>query len=293
MKKSLDVLVWALLLFLITPSGMALASWNAVPGDYTYAWKLSLEKVLLWALSPSDTLQSSTQVKIAERRFSEVEQVLDSEYAVESLDNLNKQLNVTTTDIQKISKDTARDEVTEQYIVSLKKMSATLDEQKTKAQTGEIAVVPQKTTSSTKPTSVAKTTSTPAKPITSTKTNTAPTNLPEPTDISANDPVSAPITVPTAVPSSTPTNAINPTANPAPAPTENAEEVVEKIDETKKNIEEKIKELERIRQQNENRNSNREDEFESNNRNQNNQNNNNRNERDEEKNDVEKLKIKK
>ena len=40
MKKSMDILIWALLLFLITPSGMALASWNAVPGDATYQWKV-------------------------------------------------------------------------------------------------------------------------------------------------------------------------------------------------------------------------------------------------------------
>jgi hypothetical protein len=147
MKKSMDVLIWAVLLFLITPSGMALASWNAVPGDFTYAWKLSLEKVLLMVMSPSDKLRSSTQIKIAERRFGEVEQVMSSEYAVEGLDNLNKQLAVTSSDIQKINKAASRSEEATQYIASLKKMSASLDEQKSKAQTGQIAMVAQKSSS--------------------------------------------------------------------------------------------------------------------------------------------------
>jgi len=143
MKKPIDVLIWAVLLFLITPSTMVLASWNAVPGDTAYTWKLSLEQICLKVLSPSDKLQSTTQVKIAERRYGEVAQVLSSEYAVESLNNLNTQLSVTTSGIQEISKTITRDEVTERYITSLKEMSVSLDEQKTKVQTGEIVSVAQ------------------------------------------------------------------------------------------------------------------------------------------------------
>ena len=127
MKKSFDIFVWAILLFFITPSGMALASWNAVPGDFTYAWKLSLEKVLLTVLSPSNKLQSSTQVKIAERRYSEFEQVLNSEYAVESLENLNQQLENTVNNIQEINQEESRVEVTNQYIQTLKEMSNSLN----------------------------------------------------------------------------------------------------------------------------------------------------------------------
>lgn len=138
MKKSLDVLIWAILLFLITPSGMALASWNAVPGDATYSWKLSLEKVLIAILSPSDKLQSATQVKITERRFNEFEQIVESEYAIEGLKNLNEQIVVTTSNVQKIDQSESRSEVTEAYVDSLKKMSASLDEQKSKAKTGQI-----------------------------------------------------------------------------------------------------------------------------------------------------------
>lgn len=157
MKKFLNIFIWALLLFLITPSGMALASWNSTPGDTTYAWKLALEKVLLLIVSPSDKLQSTAQVKITERRFAEVEQTLESEYAIEGLENLNRQLAATSTDIQKIDKSVSRAEANEQYLASLKKMSATLNEQKTKAKTGQIAVVAQKTTSPTNSTGGTKT----------------------------------------------------------------------------------------------------------------------------------------
>ncbi len=130
MKKYLDIAVWALLLFLITPSGMALASWNAVPGDATYSWKLSLEKVALALLSPSDALQSATQVKIAERRFNEFQKVATSEYAATGIVQLNQQLSATTTDIKQIKSATVKTEARNTYVATLKKMNADLEEQK-------------------------------------------------------------------------------------------------------------------------------------------------------------------
>lgn len=61
-KKVTEVSIWLILLILFVPSGMAVASWNAVPGDMTYGWKISLEKGLLIVLKPSKNLQTSTQV---------------------------------------------------------------------------------------------------------------------------------------------------------------------------------------------------------------------------------------
>lgn len=146
MKKITDIFIWALLLFLITPSGMALASWNAVPGDATYPWKLSLEKALLLFMSPSSKLASTTQVKITERRFSELEQTLSGAYAFESLDNLEKQMETTTSNIQKINQQATQDQVKEQYITSLRKMSSSLNEQKSKIAAGESPAMVQKNT---------------------------------------------------------------------------------------------------------------------------------------------------
>jgi len=240
MKKSLDIFIWAILLFLITPSGMALASWNAVPGDYTYSWKLSLEKVLLLFLSPSNKLQSSTQVKIAERRYSEFEQVLDSEYAIESLDNLNKQLETTSSDIQKISQTDSRDEVTDQYIVSLKKMSAALSEQKVKAKTGEIAIVTQKETSTSTIKPIVRPTVKPTIVNTSVVPVTNPsTAIPNPTSSTTTAPNSAPT--------------VAPVVENLPTEEENVTEVIDEITKTEENINQVIAVLEQEKKQNQDR----------------------------------------
>lgn len=237
MKKSLDIFIWAVLLFLITPSGMALASWNAVPGDATYSWKLSLEKILIAILSPSDKLQSTTQVKIAERRFNEFEQIVESEYAIEGLKNLNEQIAVTTSGVQKIDQNQSRSEVTETYVDSLKKMSASLDEQKSKAKTGQItfATNQKTTTSSSKP-----------KSSSSNPTSSSPTVKPGTTQ-----PVTQPIAQPT---TSQPSGgqATQAPQNPQePSAPVNPDEVIEQIEETQNNIEQVIKELEKIQEEEE------------------------------------------
>lgn len=237
MKKSLDVLIWAILLFLITPSGMALASWNAVPGDATYSWKLSLEKVLIAILSPSDKLQSATQVKITERRFNEFEQIVESEYAIEGLKNLNEQIVVTTSNVQKIDQSESRSEVTEAYVDSLKKMSASLDEQKSKAKTGQITFATNQ-----------KTTTTSSKPSSSSLNPKSPSPTVKPS-------ATLPATQPTAqATTSQPRGGQateapqNPQDSSVPV---NPDEVIEQIEETQNNIEQVIKELEKIQEEEE------------------------------------------
>lgn len=238
MKKFLDIFVWALLLFLITPSGMALASWNAIPGDATYSWKLSLERILIAVLSPSDKLQSSTQVKITERRFSEFEQIVESEYAVEGLRNLNEQIAVTTTNVQKINQDQSRNEVTEAYLASLKKMSASLDEQKTKAKTGQITFSSNQTVGSvSEPTAQSTTVQKPTiiKPPTSQPTTSKPAAA-QPSIV--QEPI---LTQPTTaqVPESLTT--ISPG------------DIIGQIEETQENIEQIIEELEEQQKEEKNR----------------------------------------
>lgn len=237
MKKITNIIIWALLLFLITPTTMALASWNSVPGDATYPWKLSLEKVLLMFMSPSSKLASTTQVKIAERRFNELEQTLSGEYAFESLDNLEKQLDATTSNIQSMDKEEARDQVKAQYIASLKKMSASLDEQKSQVVTGKTKAVAQKSTSTSK------------KP--------APSNSPVPAQPTNNPPAnnnSKPVNNPTSVPSNTPT--------PTPAVPPSDEELIEEIEETQDKIEQEIIKVETASTTPTNNNKNRDDDEE-------------------------------
>lgn len=243
MKKSLDVLIWAVLLFLITPSGMALASWNAVPGDATYSWKLSLEKILIAILSPSDKLQSATQVKITERRFNEFEQIVESEYAIEGLKNLNEQIAVTTNNVQKIDQSQSRTEVTEAYVDSLKKMSASLDEQKSKAKTGQITFASTQKTTTTGSSNLKDVQISPSSTPKTVKNNQSP----QPTV--ATQPVNQPVTQPIAQPTaSQPSN--NQTNQESSAPV-NSDEVIEQIEETQNNIEQVIKELEKKQKEDE------------------------------------------
>lgn len=133
-------MVWALLFFLMAPSTMALASWNAVPGDFTYSWKLSLEKVTLVALSPFSKLQSETQMKITERRMAEVNQVIYGDYAVEGLQNLNQQVIDTQVSLTKIKQAEAKQELIDQYLAYLRQISTDLDVQKEQIDRDQTAV---------------------------------------------------------------------------------------------------------------------------------------------------------
>lgn len=133
MKKFLNVFLWVVFFLLLAPSSMALASWNAVPGDATYSWKIALENALLLVLSPSDKLQTSTHVKLTERRFNEVQTVLSREngQVTESLSNFTEQMKVTTTNISEIEKSENKVALTEQYIESLNEIVQELEEEQT------------------------------------------------------------------------------------------------------------------------------------------------------------------
>ena len=94
MKKFLNIVSWSLVTFLLVPSGLILASWNAVPGDALYGVKVGLEKTLV-RITPSLALQSSLQVNYTERRLAETERLLADSYraqeTIQSLNNLESQ----------------------------------------------------------------------------------------------------------------------------------------------------------------------------------------------------------
>src|SRR5690349_16969027 len=95
-KKVVEISIWLILLILFVPSSMAVASWNAVPGDMTYSWKVGLEKGLLVVLKPSKTLQTSTQVAITQRRFTEASKMLKGDQGQLGLKNLTDQVQTTS-----------------------------------------------------------------------------------------------------------------------------------------------------------------------------------------------------
>ena len=201
---------------------MALASWNAVPGDSTYSWKIALENALLFVLSPSEKLQTSTHVKLTERRFGELQTILsrNDEEVTEGFSNFSEQMRLTTSNISEIDNNESKIALTQQYIESLNDIVQELEEEQT------VRNLNRNTT----------TTST-----TTTTTNTGNSN-------SGNS---------TYYP--TPSNNSNPstgiptqTVTPVPAPTENPptdEEVDEEIEDIKDEIEDIIEDLEELEEE--------------------------------------------
>jgi hypothetical protein len=129
-RKIAEVSLWLLLLVLFVPSSMALASWNAVPGDPTYSWKIGLEKALLVVLKPSKKFESKTHVALTKRRFEEATKVLEGNYAQEGLTGLSEQVTTTTSSINDITSQSTRKEVAQDYIKALTEMKRQLASKK-------------------------------------------------------------------------------------------------------------------------------------------------------------------
>ena len=132
-KKFLNVLTWSLLAFFLVPSGLILASWNAVPGDSLYGVKVGLEKTLV-SITPSLALQSSLQVNYTERRLAETQQLLADTYrpqeTIQSLNNLESQAVQAQRAIESVSDPTQKTLLAEQYIDTLDRISSKLEQSK-------------------------------------------------------------------------------------------------------------------------------------------------------------------
>lgn len=256
MNKRLNIFLWVLFFSLMAPSGMALASWNAVPGDATYSWKIGMENVLL-AVLPSNKLKSSTNSKLTERRLGEVTKVLSGSHAQEGLHNLSAQIITTKESLNKINNAKDRGEAVALYIQTLNQVNSQLE---TEQQSRSVGYLPPQQANTndfsiknlrrqTNPTSIPQPTTQPAdnKPVIITKiiNNTIVKTVTKPA------PTIQPST-PTLPPTSQPTSTNQPiiTQPPATEPETNDETIDEnvsdEIDNTQKEIEETIKELENI-----------------------------------------------
>ena len=122
----------------MAPSGIALASWNAVPGDATYSWKTSLETVLL-AVLPSDKLKSATNSKLTERRMGEVSKVLSGTHAREGLNNLSAQILSTKESLNKIDNAEDRAIAVALYIETLNEVNNQLETEQQSRSVGYLA----------------------------------------------------------------------------------------------------------------------------------------------------------
>lgn len=262
MNRNLNIFLWVIFFTLMAPSGMALASWNAVPGDSTYGMKLAMEKVLLLAISPSSELQSTTNFKLTERRMGEVTKVLSGVHAKESLDNLSMQIEATRKSLSGITDEQAKKEAIARYIETLHQVTSQLEEQKVnraisylppqrKTTTSYKIVNPRQTTTTTAPTTTQTQTT---KPVVNNVTNNYYYQAPPATGGNTNPTIrptsntptiSTPTTgTPTAQPIAQPT--IQPTSQPDQLPEEEIiqPDVVENINDTQEEIDQVIEELE-------------------------------------------------
>jgi len=132
-RKVWNIIVWFILLVLLAPSGLILASQNAVPGDTMYPVKRSLEKVLL-AVIPSPFYQVKVKIKYTERRLKEVKILAGKGLADEntsiSLASLGEQVESTSDTIKKVSNDQKQKELAESYLETLVETKQTLQNEK-------------------------------------------------------------------------------------------------------------------------------------------------------------------
>lgn len=248
MNRNLNIFLWIVFFTLMAPSGMALASWNAVPGDNTYGIKLAMEKALLLVISPSSQLQSTTNFKLTERRMGEATKVLSGVHAKESLDNLTMQIEATRKSLNGITDEQAKKEAIAQYIQTLHEVTSQLEEQKVnraisylppqrKTTTSYKIVNPKQTT--TQPTT---TTPTSTQPVINNVTNNYYYQKPPSNGGTTTTPTT---TQPIVTQPSTPATTTPVTTQPNPTPEEIIQpEVVEDINNTQDEIDQVIEELE-------------------------------------------------
>lgn len=196
MNKILNYVTWALLTFFLVPSGLIMASWNAVPGDALYPIKTGLEKTLV-KITPSLALQSSLEMSYTERRLGETEALLADAFraqeTIQSLNNLDAQVAQAQYAIESVSDPSQKAALAEKYIDTLARIASKLDQSQQNLaaapdyQTPTMAVryeklpttqspntTQQQTVVTTKPSPSPQATSTP---------NTTPKSMPSPTPL--------------------------------------------------------------------------------------------------------------
>lgn len=218
----LDNLIWGILLLLLIPSGLVLASWDSLPGSMLYKTKLTMEQALV-VVMPSYEAKGSLQVAYTERRFSDAKRMLADKSSVEGLAYLNEQVVTTKLAIRNAPNTEVKRELAQKYIATLQSVNTQLEEQQQIH--GSSGANQQQERQ-------------PARLSTSTPT---PTRIP--TQPSAG--VTVIPATPTHTPSPIPT--IAPTAVPAGEDVAPAD-VDEEIDNTQREIEETIDELEQLSQ---------------------------------------------
>jgi len=221
-KFFLEKVFWWSVTLLAAPTTLILVSWNAVPGDSTYKIKTGLEQVILGA-TPSSNLKSSLQTKYTKKRFDEVQKVLDTSHASESLNNFNDQLVASENSVKEIKDVEEKKNQTQKLISTLENISQEIEQKEQTFQTNQIASTSQNTINNTNTTR--------AVTITSAIATIKPTINNTPTGV---------IT-------------IKPTQS-SPATISSSSDIPSQLSKTKEKIDETIKELKKSQEQEQNNN---------------------------------------
>ncbi len=125
----LDKMFWWVLGIFAIPTTLILVSWNSVPGNYSYGIKIGLEQLALnMVISPK--LKSALQIKYTQRRFDEVQKVLPTDQASESLDNLNRQIIAAQITLDNIKSPQDKTIQTQNLISTLETVSQKIEQEK-------------------------------------------------------------------------------------------------------------------------------------------------------------------
>lgn len=135
MGKTFSTLVTVLALFLLFPTGLILASWNAIPGDFLYGTKITLENVAS-TLTGDSRINRELQVGLAERRFQEADKLLTEQNSTIGYATLIEQTTLAKDKIIEAQDTTSKEKLKKEVIVFQQK----LEERKVQIAAGEITI---------------------------------------------------------------------------------------------------------------------------------------------------------
>ena len=247
----LSKIFWWSVAILTIPTTLMLVSWNAVPGDSTYKIKVGLEQVILGA-APSPNLKSTLQIKYTEKRFNEVQKVLSTSHASESLDNFNNQLIASENSVKEIKNTEEKKIQTQNLIKTLEDVSQKIEQESQSYSTPTVVVTPNPTNVPTAPIPTIYNKveiNTPTRIITNIPIQTSQTTTSKNTSNTSTTSVPSPTKVVTIIPTklpptATPTDTLNKKSDP---------NIPDKLEKTKEKINETIKELKKSQEQEQNK----------------------------------------
>lgn len=167
-KKFFDTASWVLLFLFAPYTILIFLSQNAGPGDLLYPFKRGLEGMILIASSVHPTTKAFFRSDLAERRFSEAEELLLTRTDTSALDAFVYEMYEVQKETAGLSDQTKKTELTQKLIAQIDQYQARLERVEERVQnTAAVSRIPQPQSSTQKtnaPPIVDKTTTSEKKP---------------------------------------------------------------------------------------------------------------------------------